>query len=730
MKRTPAAGIALLCLALAAGAVTPQKVLLRSLDDFLRGKFDGVSVSSDGVLTLAPREDKLAGPSEDFYLSFLMTPEGPAYLGTGHGGKIYRLDKSGAMELYFQTAEMDVTCLVMDKKGALFAGTSPNGKIYKITAPLKGEEFFNPAERYVWDLLVLENGNLLAAVGESGGLYEISPRGEGRLAYKSAENHLLCLRLDRNGDIVAGSGGHGSVYRIAKDGSKGAVIFETPFEEVRSLAFDLDGHIYAAAGGTPTRGRDGLTVPGPAGRDVDVSVSISSVSVAPAAAGQVQAVGPASPVKPAAAGREPGAVYKIFPDGSAVRLWLSGEEMPYSLFWTESEKRLYLGTGPKGRLYALDGAGRASLVLQKNSEQVYACLPVGTRVYLLSNNPVDLTLIHPEQRLSGEYWSPVTDARLVSGWGKLSWEASLPAGASVLFQTRSGNAAEPGPSWSDWSPPYKAGEGESVLSPRARYLQFRALFKTPSGKASPELSRVAFHYLQMNVAPTVGRLELLGPNEVLLKPPDIDEVILGLERRLPEASARKDELKFMAAKKVERKGYQTLQWEAEDENGDVLAYTVAIKSDAEKSWRVLDDRWTETTYAFNTAHFPDGIYTLKVTASDGLSNPPGSDKAGERTSGPLVIDNTVPVLRNVQAVRSGGELSVRFLAEDTFSAIRECRVLVRPGDWRVVFPEDGICDSKAEQFALKIPLPAGSDNLLTVLVKDAVGNVAVHRQIF
>jgi len=351
-------------------------------------------------------------------------------------------------------------------------------------------------------------------------------------------------------------------------------------------------------------------------------------------------------------------------------------------------------------------------------------------MYLLGNNPVDLTLIHPEQRLSGEYWGPVTDARLVSGWGKMSWEASLPSGASILMQTRTGNAAEPGPSWSDWSPPYKAGDGEPILSPRARYLQFRALFKTPSGKSSPELSRVAFHYLQMNVAPTVGRLELLGPNEVLIKPPDIDEAIFGLERRLPEASAKKDELRFMAAKKAERKGYQTLQWDAEDENGDVLVYTIAIKSDAEKSWRVLDDRWAETTYAFNTVHFPDGIYTLRVTASDGLSNPPGTDKAGERTSGPLVIDNASPVLRNVQVVRSGGELSVGFQADDTFSAIRECRVLVRPGDWRVVFPEDGICDSKSERFAVKIPLPAGSDNLLTVLVKDAVGNIAVHRQIF
>jgi len=731
MKRHLVAGLAaVLGLFLAAGAVTPQKVLLRSGDDFLRGKFDGISVSAEGRLSLAPREDKLQGPSEDFYLSFLMTPEGTAYLGSGHEGKVYRIGKDGKTELFFQAPEMDVTCLAMDKKGVLFAGTSPNGKIYKISAPLKGEEFFNPAERYVWELLFLENGNLLAAVGESGGIYEIRPQGEGRQVYKAAENHILCLKLDRTGDIIAGSGGNGSVYRIGKDSGKGAVIFESPFEEVRSLAFDLDGRIYAAAGGIPSRGRGGLAAAAPAGREAEVTVSVSAAA-APAAVGQAQIATEAAPsLKPPAAGREPGAVFRIAPDGEAVRLWLSPEEMAYSLFWSEAEKRLYVGTGPRGRLYTLDRDGQVSLVLQKTSEQIFACIPVGTRIYLLGNNPVDLTLLHPEQRLNGEYLSPVTDARLVSGWGKIGWEASLPPGASIQLQTRSGNAAEPGPSWSDWSPPYQARDGEQILSPRARYLQFRALFKSSSGKSSPKLARVAFHYLQMNVAPVVGRVELLGPNEVLLKPPDIEEAILGLERRLSDPPAKKDEMRFMAAKKVERKGFQTLQWEAEDENGDVLVYTIFLKSDAEKEWRVLDDRWPETTYAFNTVNFPDGIYALKVAASDGPSNPPGSEKAGEKSGGPLVIDNAAPALRNVQVVRKGEALAVSFEAEDTFSAIRDVKVLVRPGDWRIVFPEDGICDSRTERFSTTIPLPPKSDNLLTVSVRDAMGNVAVHRQVF
>ena len=71
-----------------------------------------------------------------------------------------------------------------------------------------------------------------------------------------------------------------------------------------------------------------------------------------------------------------------------------------------------------------------------------------------------------------------------------------------------------------------------------------------------------------------------------------------------------------------------------------------------------------------------------------------------------------------------------FLAEDTFSAIKEVKYLIRPDDWRVVFPEDGLCDSKQESFKFKVQLGPKSDNMITILVKDAVNNVAVFRRTF
>jgi len=721
-----------LILVVAAGAVVPRQWTLRSFDDFLRGKFDGISLSSDGRLALSAPEEKIEGPAEDFYLSFQMSPEGVGYLGTGHGGKIYRLDKDGKTEVYFQTPEMDVTCLLLDPKGVLYAGTSPNGKVYKITAANKGEELFNPAERYIWDLLLADNGNLLAAVGENGGIYEINPQGQGRQVFKAEQNHLLCLKFDRNGDIVAGSGGPGLIYRIAKNGGKGTVIFETPFEEVRSLAYDLDGNLYASAGGTVKSARPetvAATAPVSAG-NVDVAVSVSAASAMVGAQSVSTAGGAPMRLSSAGGGREPGAIFRIDTEGTAKSIWMSAEEQVYSLFWNEPEKKVFFGTGPKGRLYAIDREEKTALLLQGRSEQVYACVPVGTRLYLLTNNPTGLSRVSADRRLEGEFVGPVWDARLVSAWGRIRWEASVPAEGNLRFQSRSGNTAEPGASWSDWSPPYEKADGEQILSPKARYLQIRAMFKSTSVKTGPTIDRVDVPFLPANAAPEIGRIELLEPNDVFLKPPDMDESIWGLERRLPEAAAKPDETRMMVAKKVERQGFRTLLWSGADENGDDLIYTIALKKDGEKEWRTIEDRWVEEIFAFNTAYFPDGRYELKVIVSDERSNPPGREKRGEKTVGPLVIDNAAPAVSNLQAVRADRQLTVSFKAEDAFSAIRDVRVLVRPGEWTVVYPEDGIADSRTETYLFKIPLPAGADKRRTVIVRDAVNNTATVRQIF
>lgn len=711
-------------------AVVPKKWELRSGEDFLKGKFSGTSLSSDGVLSIGPQLEKLELPVEEFYLSLTQGPDGSYYLGTGHGGKIYRLGKDKKAELYFQTAELDVTALAVDAKGVLYAGTSPNGKIYKITGANKGEEFFNPQEKYIWDLVLTDKGNLLAAVGEGGGIYEVNSAGAGRLLFKARDNHVLCLVQTTGGDILAGSGGRGQLYRISGSG-RARVIFDSGYEEVRNIVLDRDGNIYLSASGAPSKPASTVSSVSttPPDEDEDESEISEDVSVV-ATASEADSSASETSSKSKAQGVVSGAVFQVTLDGLARRLWNSKTEIVYSLVYEPETQRLLMGTGNQGRLYSLDRQGGLELLVQLSSEQVYRLFQFNKQTQVLGNNPCFLGLLQPGRNFSGEYLSPVLDARILSTWGRLSWEAELPQGASIQVQSRSGNTAEPDDTWSDWSPPYSRPD-EKVLSPSNRYLQLKINLKSPGGPKSPRVQKLLVFYLQANVAPVIDKLRVLPVNQVFIKRSEDDDMILGLDRASIEGAGSKDRSSYyLTPKKAQRQGFRTITWEASDENEDILAFSIYLKKEGEDSWRLMQEKMSDKVFSFDTRNFPDGTYWLKVEATDLPSNPPGTEKKAEKLSPALVIDNSLPIVKNFLVTRGGDSLEVSFVAEDSYSYIEEVKFLVRPGDWQVVFPVDGLCDSRSENFKFKVKVTPGSDNLLLVRVKDSFGNIGVHQQRF
>jgi hypothetical protein len=697
--------------------VIPRKWEFYKIDDYLDGKFIGISVSHDGVLSFSPKEEAIEGPTEEFYLSLLTTSGETMYLGTGHSGKIYKIQADGKAELFFQAPEMDVYCLAQDGKGNLYAGTSPNGKIYKITRQGDGEPFFNPTEKYIWDLLFLDNENLLAAVGESGGIYEINKEGEGALIMKAEENHILCLEHSGSGELIAGSGGKGLIYRVTP-GKKASILYESPYEEIKCVALDKAGNIFAAAAGKVATAKKDAASLLPTGVSTEITVTATPDT-------------PAQKQTAVSLDSQPGALFRVSPEGLAKKLWSSEDELVYCLLWDEGTKKIIFGTGGKGRLYAIDSDEKVSLLLQKDSEQVYLLIPHESYIYSLFNNPSRFIRISPGQRFEGEYESRVMDAGTLSQWGKIEWEAELMAGSTVQFFTRSGNSSQSDLTWSEWSPPYQKAEGEQILSPKGRYLQFKVKFRAESGQKTPLLKKIALFYLQSNLPPSLSKLELLPANEVYLKPLEQDQVIWGEDISRSEQAIAKDKTQsFMAPKKVQRKGYQTVTWDAEDENNDSLLYSIYIRREDESKWRIFKQKWVEKIFSFDTLNFPDGIYYLKIEASDSPSNPKGADLRSEKISRKLIIDNSLPVFKNVQVNKQGSSLAVTFSVEDAQSYIKEAKFLIRPNDWEAVFPEDGMCDSKTELFRFSVSLTPDSDNLIVIKVTDSQDNVAVYRSTF
>jgi hypothetical protein len=700
-------------------AVKPQKWELMRIEQFLQGKFEGISVSYEGDLFLSPREEILQGPGEEFYLSMVRSQNNLIYLGTGHSGRIYRIGPDNKAEVYYQMPEMDVSALVWDGAGTLYAATSPNGKIYKITGEREGSVFFDPDERYIWDLEYLGNGALLAAVGETGGIYSINNLGEGNLILKAKENHILCLERTANGDLYAGSGGKGRLYRMTRNHTP-SILFESPFEEIRSLAFDGEGNIYAAAGGKvslPSAAGQSAAAP-PVKADAQVAITVTPQGSAP-----VELSGGAD--------KQPSTLFKINAAGIAKKLWSSNEDIIYSLFWDERTQRVIFGTGNRGRIFAIDRNEKASLLLQKESEQVFVLKSYEGRTFALSNNPPALSVMFSDQRYKGEYLSQVFDAGLLSSWGRIEWTAEMPQGTTLQVLTRSGNSNQPSQTWSNWSPPYQKGTGEQILNPAARYLQFKILFETDSGRASPRLDKISLFFLQTNVAPEIMNLGILPVNVVFIEPPMQDDKIWGLDTGANvQAKAKQDANAMVMAKKTERKGYQTVVWQVKDENNDGILYNLSVRKRGEEQWRLVAERMTKQIFSFETMTLPDGEYEMKLEADDSPSNPEGRELKAEKISRVFVIDNSLPLIRSFQAQRSGSRLNLKFVAADSFSRIKEVQYLVRPGEWSVIFPEDGICDSKQESFEVGITLPTGFDNMVTVKVVDEHGNIGVQRAVF
>jgi hypothetical protein len=696
-------------------SATPQKWTLESFDDFIKGKFEGITVSSDGRLTLSPVEEELKTPPEDFYLSMLVTSGKIVYIGTGHKGAVYRIAASGEPELYFKAPEMDVYCLAMGPDGSLYAGTSPNGKIYKITEKGKGNEFFNPHEKYIWDLMFTDEGSLLAAVGEDGGIYEITPNGEGVKVFDSEENHILCMKRISDESFIAGSGGAGLLYKISKE-NKASVMFESPYEEVRSIAVDDEGNIFIGTGGKVKKTGDNDLPSDLSNQATDVSITVSSSE--------------AGPQKITTSDEDqPSALYKIKVDGKVKQVWKSDKDMIYSLCWDDSKKRIVFGTGRRGGLYTLDKNEEISLLFQKDSEQVYTLFPFEKEIYTLSNNPSEASVIQPEQRYNGEYTSRVYDTKLMSSWGSIEWRGDLPSGTVIQLQTRTGNSSQPSSTWSNWSPPYKKKNGEQILNPDARYLQFKILFKTNSGNVSPSVQKVIIFFMQHNKAPSIEKISMLPPNTVFIETPSGEEKIWGLDPNSVEGKNSKKSF-IEGAKQVQRKGYQTFIWQAADPNNDTLVYSIYIKKTEDENWRILKDKWTEEIFTFDTLSLPDGEYLIKVKASDIPSNPQERCLENEKISLSFIIDNSIPSINDFQAVRSGSKLKVRFTVRDEYSRIKKASFFIRELGWKIIFPKDGICDSTQEVFDFSIDLPENFDDMITVKAVDEQGNVGVARTSF
>jgi hypothetical protein len=457
-----------------------------------------------------------------------------------------------------------------------------------------------------------------------------------------------------------------------------------------------------------------------------VSAEITSISIVDVGGGSGQSGTPREDRRP-----PKGAVYRIAPDGVWDQLWESRDDSPYDLTF-DRNGTLIVGTGGKGKLYRLEGDPlRPTLLARAAAQQVTSFYrDAGGRLYYATANPGKLFRLSPERAARGTYESESRDAQMVSTWGAISWRGTTAnaSGHKIEVFTRSGNTETPDDTWSAWSAAYTNPDGSPITSPKARYLQWRAVL---SGKGEgPVLTSVTAAYLQRNLRPQVRTITVHPPGIVFQKPFSTgDPELAGFddqstpERKLAAAASVQAGTTSPLGRRTFQKGLQTLVWKADDENDDDLVYDVMFRREGETAWKTLRKATSDAILVWDTTTIPNGTYFIKIVASDSPSNPSGTALSGELDSSAFEVDNTAPAIAVSNVRLDRGATIISFDVKDDHSPVQKVEFSQDGQRWRGVFPVDGIADSRAEHYELAVDGELG-DRGLTLRATDSMNNVS------
>ena len=212
--------------------------------------------------TIHPPDAAKPGDPAHYIWDLAFDAQGALYIATGGPAAIYRVDLSKETpqaELFFQSDEQHIRCLLFEPNGDLIAGSDGGGLVYRIGKDRKGLVIYDAPKREVTALARSADGRLyVAAVGEktrsplpplpvqgiavatatitivtpgsvqassSNGLIpdgsevdELSPQGAPRKLWSTRDDVVYALRATPQG-LLAATGNRGRIYRIAEDGS-------------------------------------------------------------------------------------------------------------------------------------------------------------------------------------------------------------------------------------------------------------------------------------------------------------------------------------------------------------------------------------------------------------------------------------------------------------------------------------------------------------------------------
>ncbi|MGN6184925.1 MAG: WD40 repeat domain-containing protein [Thermoanaerobaculia bacterium] len=702
MRRLLILTSALLFLTNSLFAVQPQFWRSSTAEDFLAGEIEGFAITSRGELKVAPAMRKVASFTDPFVLSQTTAPNGDRFFGTGNDGKVYRL-RGEELKLLFTAPEPEIYAVGF-ANGSLLVGSSPNGKVYKVD-PESGSQsvFFDPQQAYIWSLLPLANGDVAIATGVEGKLFRVTSSGQGKVLYDSADTHIRSIAERKDGTILAGASGKGRIYSITKDGAAIA-LFDSPLNEVSSIFVDANGTGWASAASNVLPSSAPAKSQGKGNAQQQGSASSSSTQ---GSAGEQKKEGESSGTvevsfsfddsasSAAAAQAGTAEVYRIDADGFVQTVRKFEREMVYAVSGT-SDGRVLLATGPNGRIYELKD-NELSLIGAVPEKQIVSISSANNTTLITTTNSGAVYRMESRNTANPEFRSAAKDVERFSRFGNYRIEGRNLTNGSIAISFRSGNTRTPDGTWSAWTTPQAALEG-NIAAPPARYVQWKITMQKAPADAAVDGVTVA--YLNRNIAPAIDAISVQDPAVVFISSayPSAPQVV---EATNPDEygiftslDTPRDRANADQGKRMFRKGYRTVAWRASDENGDALRYTLSFRRKGSDRWLRLRENMDETQSNFDSSQLPDGRYELRLVATDASDNPDAA-LTDEKEGVEFDIDNTAP---KIVASQNGNSVTIHIT--DELSPIGKVEYSADAQKWIRLTPNDGIADSRDETFTL------------------------------
>jgi len=663
----------------------------------------GTAVDQDGHLApgLTARDLGLDGP--EVFWTTAPDGDGGFYVGTGHGGEVHHVAANGVSRLVARLEGTEIFSLLVLPTGDLLAGCGPEGHLYRLDRRGKSRRVGTVDGGYVWAMAQADDTSpVWLATGSPAGLYRYEPS-SGQLARELSlpAQNALDVQPTAGGSLLLATQGPGLIYRV-RPGQEPALLSETAQDEARQFIVGPDGAVFLLALHTAEESLSGL-------------------------AGRAAAAQPAPPpaLLPLLGLNEtpeiaPAGLYRIGAD-DLVEPWWSGQVELMTAAWSPRWGWLAGGQLDEDKGYTVlhqltPPSGAHTLARWTGGDMLDILVPADQKNELMicQAHPGAVYAVGDQGDMPRVAVSPPLDGGRPVQWGRLTWQGTARRDR-LQWSVRGGNRSEPDASWTPWSKAWTDRDYALSLPP-SRFLQWRVAFPAGAGgKDAGQVTRVSVSAWQDNQAPIIVNFQLEHLQGVHLGGlmNGSDNITQRFRSGLQAEFSRNATADNWAGpvRGALGRSARIVTWQGSDPNGDRISYRLDYRRDDGGAWRPISTsrpgvyETGENLASWDTAEVPDGVYDLRLTASDRRDNPEHLARQAQRRLGPVVVDNTPPEVRDFQVRATTAGFQIKCRIEDQGSALAGARLVLPDGSLERLDPADRICDSGREDFDTVVAWP-------------------------